>query len=346
MHPSAIIMDMQLPVMDGWTVLQKLKANKSLADIPVHVMSAMDRQKLGMEMGATAYLRKPLDMRDLDNAFTSIDDFIENDTQHVLVIEDDPIQQQIVGKLVIAHHGNIKVETATNSAEAKKILSSSKINCVILDLDLGKGPQEGLSLLELLKNGYPQIPVIVYTGTELSEDFTNRVKEVSEALVTKEGLSTDRLLKETEAFLHCIKDKQNESIRQPQGTLQLLAGKKVLLVDDDVRNIYAITSVLESNGMNVMPAYNGREALDKLNSATYDIVLMDIMMPEMDGYTAMREIRRIDNLVSLPIIALTAKAMVGDREKCLQSGASDYISKPVNTDQLISLISVWLYKQD
>jgi CheY-like chemotaxis protein/putative methionine-R-sulfoxide reductase with GAF domain len=350
LRPSAIIMDMQLPGMDGWSVLKKIRANDRLAGIPVHVMSAMDRKNLGMELGASAYLRKPLDKVDLEQAFGAIDATVRDTTRRVLLIEDESIQQEIVSSLLEGKNFRSEVTSVATTNEAWKALSDGSYDCVILDLDLGNGPRDGIDFLEDLKNRseFRNVPVIVFTGTEIDADQEQSIRKHNATIVMKDGEAFNRLLQETEQFLHQVEDEQaaTTQARVPERMNELLKGRKVLLVDDDMRNIYAMTSVLEDQGMDVIPAVNGREAIALLQQRSdIDIVLMDIMMPEMDGYEAMTEIRKVDQWKTLPIIALTAKAMIGDREKCLQHGATDYISKPVNTDQLLSLLQVWLYKQ-
>lgn len=347
--PDAIIMDMQLPVMDGWSVLKQIKQNSKLASIPVHIMSAMDRHKLGLEMGAMAYLRKPLDKKDLDDAFGQIDKAVDNEIRKVLIVEDTSIHQDIVSNLLLSKNSHTKISSASNSAEAKHILGEEKFDCIILDLDLGKGQEEGMQLLEDIK-AWPEhsgTPVIVFTGTEVNEEQEIKLKQFSEAIVLKNGQSLDRLVEETEMFLHRVNPlpPHEASPILPRMMENLLENRNVLLVDDDMRNIYALSNVLEAHGMRIITAINGKDALDKLTQhPELEIVLMDIMMPEMDGYQAMQEIRGRKQNSQIPIIALTAKAMVGDREKCIQCGASDYISKPVNTEQLLSLMRVWLYK--
>ncbi len=346
--PSAIIMDMQLPGMSGWTVLNKLKANEKLSHIPIHVMSAMDREQLGIDMGAAAYLRKPLDKRDLDEAFISIDRSVERDLRNVLVIEDVMIHQEIVNSLLKAHHRNVEVFSVTSIKDAFGIMKAHRIDVIILDLDLGNGQMEGCAFLEDIKadTEYSNIPVIVFTGTEINVETESKIRSYSARIVSKNSESLDRLIDETEIFLHSVSQLKEKPPAIAGYLVDMLRNKTVLLVDDDMRNIYALTNMLEAQSMKVVTSSNGLEAISKLKKYPgIDLVLMDIMMPGMDGYEAMQEIRNMDQFRTIPIIALTAKAMVGDREKCLQCGASDYISKPINPDQLFSLIRVWLYRE-
>ena len=348
MNPSAIILDMQLPGMSGWALLNKIKADEKLNHIPVHVMSAMDRQQLGMDMGASAYLRKPLDKKDLDDAFTTIDQSIQSDLKHVLLIEDVAIHQEIVNNLLTSHHSNVDVKSVFNIAEALEILIKQRIDCIVLDLDLGNGPEEGIAFLHKIKldDKYSQIPVIIFTGSEIDAETEVKIRNLSAKIVNKDSGSLDKLIEETELFLHNISACELNAPVIPAYMVDILKNKTVLVVDDDMRNIYALSNALEGQGMIVITAGNGIEAIERLKqNPDTDIVLMDIMMPEMDGFQAMQAIKKIEQLNQIPIISLTAKAMVGDREKCIQCGASDYISKPVNSDQLFSLMRVWLYKE-
>jgi CheY-like chemotaxis protein len=247
---------------------------------------------------------------------------------------------------LITHHKNVDVISVSTTAGALEELCRKPIDCIILDLDLGSGPQEGFEFLQRLKQDekFSSIPVIVFTGSEITEEQESMIKELSAKLVSKDNSSLDKLVDETQIFLHSV-SKQEAAPTVPSYMVDILKDKVVLLVDDDMRNIFALSSLLEGQGMIIETAGNGVEALTKINSnKKFDIILMDIMMPEMDGYTAMQEIRKIEEYKNIPIISLTAKAMVGDREKCLQCGASDYISKPVNSDQLFSLMRVWLYQ--
>jgi signal transduction histidine kinase/CheY-like chemotaxis protein len=347
-NPSAIILDMQLPSMNGWTLLNKIKSDEKLNHIPVHIMSAMDRQQLGIDMGAAAYLRKPIDKKDLDDAFVTIDKSIENDLKHVLLIEDVAIHQEIIQSLLQTHHRNVDVNPVSTIAAAVDILQTHIIDCIILDLDLGNGPNEGFIFLERLKidEAFSKIPVVVFTGSELDQEAKSKIRSMDAKLVLKDGDSMNQLMAETALFLHRISESESSVPVVPEYMTDIMRGKTALITDDDMRNIYALTNLLESQGMKIVVAGNGKEAIAKLSEhREIDIILMDIMMPEMDGYEATEAIKKLPEFKHIPIISLTAKAMVGDREKCLQCGASDYISKPVNADQLFSLMRVWLYKE-
>ncbi len=348
-QPSAIIMDMQLPSMSGWSLLNKIKSDSKLNHIPVHIMSAMDRQQLGIDMGASAYLRKPIDKKDLDKAFTTIDQSIEKDLKHVLLVEDVSIHQEIIHSLLKTHHRNVEVFSVSTIVDAKETLQKQNIDCIVLDLDLGNGTKDGFGFLEYLRQEKPlsKIPVVIFTGSELDNQARSMVESYNAKLVPKDGQSFDKLIEETALFLHSISGKDDPAPVLPEYMADILTNKTVLIADDDMRNIYALTSVLEGQGMKVIAASNGSEAINKLHeNPGVDIILMDIMMPVMDGYEAMQRIKKMDDFRHIPVISITAKAMVGDREKCLQHGASDYISKPINTDQLFSLMRVWLYKEN
>jgi CheY-like chemotaxis protein len=348
-NPSAIIMDMQIPGSDGLSVLQKIRAHEKLNQVPVHVVTASERKNLLMDLGATACLKKPLDLRDLDDVFAHIDETIPVISPKVLVIEKSTIDREIIENLLRSKNNFVNIRSASSIDESREFLSENTFHCIILDLDVGEKKVEGISFLEEIKSmhSHRSTPVIVFTSGEIGEEDEMNLKKWTDAIVLKSEESTERLIAETELFLNKVSmhPQGTRNIQIPPSLLNLLNGKHVLLVDDDIRNIYALTSVLEQHGMKVTMAKNGADALNKLEKyPDVDIVLMDIMMPEMDGYLATQKIRQIEQFKNLPIIALTAKAMSGDREKCIQCGASDYISKPVSIEQLLSLMRVWLYQ--
>jgi CheY-like chemotaxis protein/signal transduction histidine kinase/HAMP domain-containing protein len=344
--PDAILLDIQLPVLDGWMVLERLKSHYGTRHIPVHILSASDMQHRGLTLGAMAYLEKPVSKEVLDEAFEHITDFIDRSVRSLLIVEDDETQRSSMIELI----GEDDVDTvAVGSAEeALEQLHSKAFDCMVLDL--GLPDMTGFDLLEKVK-GEPELrnlPIIIYTGRRLSRAEETRLKKYAETIIIKDARSPERLLDETALFLHRVEanlpDAKRRVLEQLHSADAVFRDKKILVVDDDVRNIFAITSVLENQGMSVMYAENGRDAIQTLEGAPdIDLVLMDVMMPEMDGYETMTAIRAIEKYGSLPIIALTAKAMKGDREKCIAAGASDYITKPVDPDQLLSLMRVWLY---
>jgi CheY-like chemotaxis protein/HAMP domain-containing protein/signal transduction histidine kinase len=348
--PDAITLDIDMPGVDGWQVLDRLKHSTDTRHIPVHIITGIDRRQQGLMAGAIAYLEKPVDKAKLDEAFGHIRSFIDNRVKRLMIVEDDADQQRSMVELI--GDDDIEIVTVRSGEDALEELHRGHFDCMVLDLGLGGG-MTGFDLLERVKSDQRQavreIPIIIYTGRELSQQEETRLRKYAETIIVKDVKSPERLLDETALFLHRVEAKLPENKRrmleQLHNTDAVFSGKNVLIVDDDVRNIFSLTSVLESHGMNVAFAENGRDALARLDSGPdVDLVLMDVMMPEMDGYETTRAIRQDPRFRSLPIIALTAKAMKGDREKCIAAGASDYIMKPVDTEQLLSLMRVWLYR--
>ena len=300
-----------------------------------------------MKLGAIAHLQKPVTKESLVEAFGKIEGFMERKMKQLLVVEDDETQRNAILELV--GNGDVKTTSVATGEEALKALKKTPFDCMVLDLGLPE--MSGYELLDEI-NKDPRIedfPIIIYTAKDLTETEETELRRVSESIIVKDARSMERLLHETTLFLHRVEEKLPSKKRELLKKAHLkdphLAGKKILVVDDDVRNIFALTSMLEQYYMDVLFAETGNEGLEKLEAnPDIQVILMDIMMPGMDGYETMREIRKRKQFKSLPIIALTAKAMKGDREKCIEAGASDYISKPVNNDQLVSLLRVWLYK--
>lgn len=346
--PDAIILDMKLPVMDGTEVLKHLKSDPALRHIPVQIISGYDKRKEGIELGAFDFIRKPVTKEDLKNTFDNIENFFSKKLKKLLIVEDDATQNKIIQDLI--GNGDVKSFAAYSGNEAFEMLDNSKFDCVIVDL--GLPDMSGFRLLEKMKSNdkFKKIPIIVYTGKDLSKEEHSRLMKFANSVVLKTADSKERLLDETMLFLHRVEaslpQEKQSIIRKLHKTDEVLKNKKVLVVDDDIRNTYSLTNVLEDEGMQCSTAENGNAAIKLLKEdAFFDIILMDIMMPEMDGYEATKEIRKMGRFEKLPIIALTAKAMKGDREKCLNAGMSDYVAKPVNIEQLLSLMRVWLYQQ-
>jgi CheY-like chemotaxis protein/signal transduction histidine kinase len=346
LQPDAITLDLRLPDMDGWVVLDQLKHGTTTRHIPVHVISASDEEHRGLDRGAIAFLRKPVDLAALTRALGEISGFLSRQMKRLLIVEDDDTQRRALVELV----GDSDVSTtAVDSGEAAlAALEQQPFDCMVLDLKL-----PGISGVELIKavkerEAWRRTPIVVYTGQELSREEESELRRLAETIIVKDVRSPERLLDETALFLHRVEAKlpmaKRQILRRLTETDPALENKRVLVVDDDARNLFAITTILEQHAMKMVYAENGAEALRKLDEHEVDVVLMDIMMPEMDGYEATRRIRMDRRFAKLPIIALTAKAMQGDREKCIQAGASDYITKPIDSDQLVSLLRVWLYR--
>lgn len=345
--PDAIILDMKLPVIDGAEVLKQLKNDPDLRHIPVQAISGYDRRKEGLELGAFDFMHKPVSKDDLRGAFDKIEDFISKKLKKLLIVEDNESQNKAIRELI--GNGDVKSFSAYSGEEAHTMMIKENYDCVIVDL--GLPDMSGFDLLEKIKanDGLKKVPIIIYTGRDLSKDENSRLTKLANTVVLKTADSQARLLDETTLFLHRVesklpKEKQN-IIRKLHKTDEILKNKKVLVVDDDIRNIYSLTNALEEEGIQCLIAENGKIAIKMLKeNPSIDSILMDVMMPEMDGYEATKEIRSMSKFNKLPIIALTAKAMKGDREKCLEAGMSDYIAKPVNIEQLLSLMRVWLYR--
>ncbi|HKS21857.1 MAG TPA: response regulator, partial [Thermoanaerobaculia bacterium] len=345
--PDAITLDIQLPDMEGWTVLDRLKHDKVTRHIPVHIISADEESGRGMKLGAFAQISKPVTKEGLDEAFAKIRGFVERPNKSLLVIEDNEPQRQAITELI--GEGDVEITAVGSGEEALQMLRDRHFDCMVLDL--GLPDMSGFDFIRRMRDELQinDTPVVVYTGRELTKKEETELKRMAEAIIIKDVRSPDRLLDETALFLHRVEANLPENKRQILDQLHesdpVLAGKKALIVDDDMRNIYALTSLLERHKMRVTYAESGAEGIDALlRTPDVDVVLMDVMMPEMDGYEAMRRIRAMDEYKSLPIIALTAKAMKGDREKCMEAGASDYITKPIDAQQLVSLLRVWLYR--
>jgi HAMP domain-containing protein/CheY-like chemotaxis protein/signal transduction histidine kinase len=342
--PDAITLDIGLPDVDGWSLLDQLKRDPATKSIPVHVISGEEQWQKALDSGAFAHLKKPASEDALTQAFDNLLGFADAASRNVLVVEDDVTQLSAMANLI--QTGEVTVTAVSTGAQALAALDEAKFDCIIVDL--GLPDIEGLALIERIKEhaAHVRVPVIVYTGRELTEQEDGAIRRLSESVIVKDAMSPERLIEETSYFLNQVEARLPE-VKRPvrrQGTNgNSLAGRTILITDDDTRNIYALRSALEDFDMLVLTAESGADAIALLRShAEIDAVLMDIMMPEMDGYETIRRIRARDEWRELPIIALTAKAMKGDREQCLAAGASEYISKPVDIDQLVALIRVWL----
>ena len=345
--PTAITLDIFLPDMLGWTVLNNLKLDPATRHIPVQIISLEEERQHGLSRGAFSYMVKPATTEDLDAAFDRIKTFSQTRRKHLLVVEDNDIERDSIVELL--YHDDIEITTVSTGQEALAALLDKHFDCAVLDLRL---PDiSGFELLDKIQEEptLRDVPIVVFTGKDLSPEEEKHLKTVAKSVVLKDVQSPERLLDETALFLHRViaelPAEKQAMIGRLHGSNEVLHDRKVLVVDDDARNIFALSIVLENQHMEVLSATNGRQAIEIIeNTPDLSMVLMDIMMPEMDGYQTMREIRKNSAFKPLPILALTAKAMKGDREKCLEAGASDYIAKPVNTDQLLSLLRVWLHR--
>jgi CheY-like chemotaxis protein len=344
-RPTAISLDVFLPDMLGWTVLNQLKQNPATRHIPVQILTVEEERQYSLERGAYAFMNKPATTDELAAALQRIRHFAAANVRELLVVEDDPAEQLSIAELL--GFDDITITAVGCGREALEVMRSKQFDCVVLDLRLPD--VSGFELLAEIQADptLRDTPIVVFTGRDLSDDEEQELRTKAKSIVLKGVRSPERLLDETALFLHRVvtnlplaKQKMIEALHEGDEPLR---GRKVLVVDDDVRNIFALNSVLERRGMQVINASNGMDAI-KLVESTEDLslVLMDVMMPEMDGYETMRRIRGNNRFRLLPIIALTAKAMKGDREKCLEAGASDYVAKPVDTAQLLSLVRMWL----
>lgn len=346
--PAGILMDIQLPVKDGLEAMDELKNDTETRHIPVHMMSSHEMKMKSLSKGAIDFISKPVAFEKMNDIFQKLEYVLNQGPQKVLIVEENPKHAKALAYFLETYHVNSEIKNTVDAGI--QALKSQDVNCVILDMELPA--QNAYETLEKVKKtpGLEHLPIIIFTGKSLSRVEEQRIRQYADSIVVKTAYSYQRIIDEVSIFLHLVEEniKPADSQYKKLGMLQdVLKGKTVLIADDDVRNIYSLTRALENLSMNVISAMDGKEALAKLEeSKKVDVVLMDMMMPEMDGYTSIQEIRKQGKYRSLPIIAVTAKAMLGDREKCINAGASDYITKPVDIDQLLSLLRVWLYDAD
>lgn len=346
--PLAILLDIQLPVMDGWEVMEALKTNPETKPIPVHIMSSMKFKQESLLRGAVDFINKPFALEQMQDIFSKLENALNRSPKKVLIVEENEQHAKALSYFLKAN--NITTDIANNVSDSIESLHNREIDCVILDM--GVPDRTAYETLETIKQnkGLEQLPIIVFTGKNLSKGEESRIKKYADSIVVKTAYSYQRILDEAGLFLHLVEEKNRKKHERISGSgnegelRNILKDKTVLIADDDVRNIFSLTKALEIHGMKVIPAMDGKEALKALEKEpAIDVVLMDMMMPEMDGYETIREIRSDHQYKNLPVLAVTSKAMMGDREKCIAVGASDYISKPVDIDQLVSLLRVWLY---
>ena len=343
--PTAILLDIDLPDTDGFTVLDRLKRDPTTRHIPVHVLSNSAERERGLRKGAISYMVKPVTLERLDEEFRRIQQFLISTKRSLLVVENDGIQRNRIVELI--GDADLLITAVDSGQKALDALKNGRFDCMVLDLSL---PDiDGFTLLDTISKDPAQqdLPIVIYTARDLDRKEVAKLSRIAKTIVIKDARSPERLLNETALFLHrspaSLPERQRRMLEEIHVSEGDLAGRKVLIVDDDLRNIFALSTVLERQQMVVSFAENGRDGIELLEKdPSIEIVLMDIMMPEMDGYDTMRVIRNIPQFKSLPIITLTAKAMKGDRDKCFAAGASDYITKPVDVAQLLSLMRVWL----
>ncbi|RYG35498.1 MAG: response regulator, partial [Burkholderiales bacterium] len=345
-RPTAISLDVFLPDMLGWTVLSRLKQDPQLRHIPVQMLTLDEDKQHGLSRGAFDFISKPTEASDLSGAINRVMEYSKPRKRRLLVVEDDAAERMSIRELI--HHDDIEIETVESGGAALKALREKEWDCMVLDLKLPD--MSGFDVLQRISNEkLRDVPVVVFTGRELSAEEDARLHTMARSIVVKGVESPERLLDETALFLHRVVEdlpaEKQKMLERLHSSDEDLVGRTVLLVDDDARNIFALSSLLERRGMRVLTATTGREAIELVNTTPeLALVLMDIMMPEMDGYQTMQHIREKPEHRRLPIVALTAKAMKGDREKCLEAGASDYLAKPVNTEQLMSALRMWLHR--
>ena len=344
-QPHAITMDLNMPDTSGWKILDRLKTDFTLRHIPVYIISGEDERNKGLKRGARNFFLKPVKNELLTSLFNDIQDFKDKKEKNLLVVDDNEFELE---RIVEAVQGeDISVSTALTAKDAVTLIQEKSFDCIILDLILPDA--DGLDLISDLENNISgqETAIIVHSAGDVNKKQRAKLSRFAHSIITKSAASIDELVDQTALFMHRVHKELPESMKDRIETYYLkedvLINKKVLLVDDDVRNLFALTTALERFGLDVISAESGHEAIDILSqNLKIDIVLMDIMMPELDGYETMKIIRKNIRHKDLTIIAVTAKAMKGDRQRCIESGASDYITKPVNVEQLSSLMRVWL----
>lgn len=345
--PHAILLDVQLPVKDGWQVMDDLKSNPDTKHIPVHMMSSLHVKKESLMKGAIDFISKPVALDQMTEVFRKIEEALKKGPQKVLIVEENAKHASALSYFL--SNFNISLSVENNVEDSVKALTSDRVDCVILDIGASKGDE--YEIVESIKSydGLENLPIIIFTERNLSKSEELKIKQYADSIVVKTAHSYQRILDEVGLFLHLVEEKNNsiETVRNKAlGSLtEVLSGKKILITDDDVRNIFSLTKSLEKYKVEAVVAMDGKHALQQIKeNPDVDVILMDMMMPELDGYETIKEIRKMPKFARLPIIAITAKSMIGDREKCITAGASDYISKPVDIDQLLSLLRVWLYE--
>jgi len=350
-RPLGILLDVQLPVKSGWDVMDELKNDPQTRHIPVHIMSSHEVRKESLLKGAVDFINKPMAFEQVQEVFEKIEYVLNREAKKVLIVEENTKHAKALAYFLETY--NISTEVKESVPGGIQSLQKESVDCVILDM--GIPGQKSYETLDAVKKtaGLEHLPIIIFTGKSLSQAEEMRIKQYANSIVVKTAHSYQRILDEVSIFLHLVEENNKKAVTSTTGAHkklgalnQVLKNKTVLIADDDIRNIFSLTKSLEKYEMNVLTAVDGKDALNQLKAnPDVDIILMDMMMPEMDGYETTAKIKRVPSLKNIPVIAVTAKAMTGDREKCLSSGASDYITKPIDIDQLLSLLRVWLYEK-
>lgn len=343
--PVGVLLDLQLPIKSGWAIMKELQGNPETSSIPVHLMSALDTNiREAVDSGAVDFIAKPISENEMCKMIDKLETVLGKLPKTILLVDDNDLHTAAMCRYLNDASKNCIV--ARNAMEASEMLKKESVDCVVLEM--GLPDESGYAILELIKedNKLEKIPVIIYTEKTLSVNEEKKLRQFANAIIVKTADSFKRLSNEIAVFLHLVENgEEHAHMKIPYSKEKVLEGKRILVVDDDVRNIFSLTKLLESQQMIVRSACDGKEAIEVLKKDLgIDIILMDMMMPNLDGYEATVQIRKNKKIKSIPIIAVTAKAMLGDRQKCIDAGANDYITKPVDSNQLLSLLSVWLYK--
>jgi len=345
--PDAIMLTFDGSERNGTGALDHLKRHPETRHIPVYVEAGAEERQALLTAGAAGHVERPVTPEGLEAALDELEEIVEQRARRLLVVEDDEMQRSSIIELIGASDA-LSITGVGSGEEALEELAKERFDCMVLDLTLPR--MGGFGLLEKIRGDerFRDLPVIVYTGKDLTESDEAKLRQYTESVIVKDARSPERLLDQTSLYLHRpearLPEEQRRMLERLRNSDAVFQGKQILLVDDDVRNVFALASALESRGMDILFAENGKDGIETLRAnPDVDLVLMDIMMPEMDGYEATRRMREMEEFKQLPIVALTAKAMKGDREKSLAAGASDYIAKPVDTDRLLTLMRVWLH---
>ncbi|HEY0231129.1 MAG TPA: response regulator, partial [Dokdonella sp.] len=338
-RPTGILLDVMLPGIDGWAVIERLKHDPVTRRIPVHFISATDEAARARELGAVGFLTKPVERDAVLSAFERLLQSSAGSHRRMLLIDDDEDSRLAISRLLASD--KVQITEAGSAEEALELLDDASFDCIVLDL--GLPGMSGFEFLEVVSQRPGTLPpIVIHSGRELSREESAKLRQYTDSIVIKGTRSLERLLDEVSLFLHSVR--KNAPARVMRDIDSGLSGRTVLVVDDDMRNIFALSKILREKGLSVVMAQDGHKALRQLEeNKSVEIVLMDIMMPGMDGYETMREIRKHPGHAKLPIIAVTAKAMSGDRDKCLEAGANDYLAKPIDIDKLLSMMRIWLH---